>query len=177
MNTTFSELLLLLSSYFGLCWAQDFPVHEGKDVLQSREGMTFVHSNSTSCQPELPELHLGLGIGAGLCCQPLEAGEVLIPSSVSTFFFSFFFCLWQREHFCLLLFFGGVAGSSAKDLPSGSRVPPREIEVLVFQICNLDVCSATCLFPSCAQSCVHLLGSFILQLCLSVKPFQQLVPL
>lgn len=107
MNTTFSELLLLLSSYFGLCWAQDFPVHEGKDVLQSREGMTFVHSNSTSCQPELPELHLGLGIGAGLCCQPLEAGEVLIPSSVSTFFFFFFFLSLAEGTFLFASFFWG----------------------------------------------------------------------
>lgn len=37
-NTSFSELLSLLSLYFGLAWAQDFCVYKGKDVLQSREG-------------------------------------------------------------------------------------------------------------------------------------------
>lgn len=121
MNTTFSELLLLLSSYFGLCWAQDFPVHEGKDVLQSREGMTFVHSNSTSCQPELPELHLGLGIGAGLCCQPLEAGEVLIPSSVSTFFFSFFFVFGRGNIFVCFFFLGGLLVVQPKTFPLGQE--------------------------------------------------------
>jgi len=41
---------------------------------------------------------------------------------------------------------GGVAASSSvEDLPSESRVPPRETEILVFQICDLDICSATCL--------------------------------
>lgn len=76
----------------------------------------------------------------------------LLGTNLIPFIFLFFPLALGRGSIVLFIFGGGRgregSGSSVGDFPSGSRVSPRETEILVFQICDLDICSATCLFPS-----------------------------
>lgn len=69
-------------------------------------------------------------------------GTNLIPFIFSFFFF--FPLALGRGSIVLFIFWGGRRregpGSSAGDFPSGSRVSPKETEILVFQICDSDIC-------------------------------------